>query len=85
MKYFLKNLAISAIIFVLLQLFMIIPFCILNNSQNLHLGFPFTFYSQLDAQCYITRNFQREFLLVNFIIVTLCTFLVLFLIKKLKK
>ncbi len=79
MKKLLKNFGLTIIIYLVVQLI-----TISKHGINLALGFPFRVYGKVDAQCYVETYSHPEFLIVNFIIITIVVLLIYFISKLVK-
>lgn len=79
MKKILKSFRSIIIIYLVLQII-----TINNYSKNLTIGFPFSVYGKIDSDCYMEVYIHPEFLIINFIIITIATILIYFIARLIK-
>lgn len=53
-------------------------------NRHLWLGFPYKFYTKINADCYFVVNFRTDFLIANVLIFISVTTLIYFIAKKIK-
>ncbi len=79
MKKVLKIFGLIVLLYITAQL---IP--ITKHGRGFTIGFPFRVFGKVDEECYITKYFYPEFLIINFIIITIVV-LIIYSISKLIK
>lgn len=81
MKKALKFCGLTILIYLAIQL-IIIP--ITKHGRGFTIGFPFRIYGKVDAECYVATYFHQEFLIINFVIITIVLLVVYFISKLIK-
>lgn len=76
MKKALKISGLTILIYFVIQL---ITIPITKHGRGFSIGFPFQAYRRVDAECYVSNYFYPEFLIINFITVTIILLVVYFL------
>lgn len=72
------------IIFVLFGISQTLGYVLTLPNKHILLGFPYKFYTNINADCYFVVNFRTDFLIANVLIFISVTTLIYFIAKKIK-
>jgi len=72
-------------IFILFVISQSLEYVLTLPNKHILLGFPYKFYTNINADCYFVVNFRTDFLIINILIFIVITTVIYFIAKKIKE